>query len=157
METLISVGITAATVWSLYTIFGDQHAREGRGVWQALLGSDAIYFEVAAGVTVFVLAGRYFEARAKSKAGGALRALAALGAKDVTIVLADDSEMVIPADELKEQHRFVARPGQTIAADGLVTHGSAAVDMSAMTGEANRFASPQATTSSVAPWCWTVD
>jgi len=137
METLISVGITAATVWSLYTVFGTHHSGgDGRGIWQALLGSDAIYFEVAAGVTVFVLAGRYFEARAKSKAGGALRALAALSAKDVVILLDDGSEMVIPADELKEQHRFVVRPGQTIAADGLVMEGSAAVDVSAMTGEA---------------------
>ncbi|OPX13080.1 cation-translocating P-type ATPase [Mycobacterium sp. AT1] len=137
METLISVGITAASIWSLYTVFGNHHSSgSGRGIWQALLGSDAIYFEVAAGVTVFVLAGRYFEARAKSKAGGALRALAALSAKDVVILLADGSEMTIPADELKEQHRFVVRPGQTIAADGLVMEGSAAVDMSAMTGEA---------------------
>jgi heavy metal translocating P-type ATPase len=136
METLISVGITAATIWSLYTVFGHHHSTEPRGIWQALLGSDAIYFEVAAGVTVFVLAGRYFEARAKSKAGGALRALAALSAKDVAVLQPDGSEMVIPADELKEQHRFVVRPGQTIAADGLVVEGSAAVDMSAMTGEA---------------------
>ncbi len=137
METLISVGITAASVWSLYTVFGHHHAANGSGgVWQALVGSDAIYFEVAAGVTVFVLAGRYFEARAKSKAGGALRALAALSAKDVVILRSDGSEMVIPADELAEQHRFVVRPGQIIAADGLVVEGSAAVDMSAMTGEA---------------------
>ena len=136
METLISVGITAATIWSLYTVFGHHHSAERRGIWQALLGSDAIYFEVAAGVTVFVLAGRFFEARAKSKAGGALRALAALSAKDVAVLQPDGSEMVIPADQLKEQHRFVVRPGQTIAADGLVVEGSAAVDMSAMTGEA---------------------
>ena len=67
METLISVGITAATVWSLYTVFFGSPPRQSRGVWQALVGSDAIYLEVAAGVTVFVLAGRYFEARAKSK------------------------------------------------------------------------------------------
>jgi len=136
METLISVGIAAATVWSLYTVFGNHHSAEHAGIWRALLGSDAIYFEVAAGVTVFVLAGRYFEARAKSKAGGALRALAALSAKDVAVLQPDGSEMVIPADELKEQHRFVVRPGQTIAADGLVVEGSAAVDVSAMTGEA---------------------
>jgi P-type Cu+ transporter len=136
MDTLISVGVTAATVWSLYTVFGDHQSAVRRGIWQALLGSDAIYFEVAAGVTVFVLAGRYFEARAKSKAGGALRALAALSPRDVAVLQSDGSEMVIPADELKEQHRFVVRPGQTIAADGLVLDGSAAVDMSAMTGEA---------------------
>lgn len=136
METLISTGITAATVWSLYTVFGNHQSTDRKGIWQALLGSDAIYFEVAAGVTVFVLAGRYFEARAKSKATGALRALAALSAKDVTVLRPDGSEMVIPAAELKEQHRFVVRPGQTIAADGLVIDGSAAIDMSAMTGEA---------------------
>jgi cation-transporting P-type ATPase A/B len=136
METLISVGITAATVWSLYTVFGGRTSAERRGVWQALLGSDAIYFEVAAGVTVFLLVGRYFEARAKSKAGGALRALAALSAKDVAVLEPDGTETVIPADQLQEQQRFVVRPGQTIAADGLVVEGSAAVDMSAMTGEA---------------------
>lgn len=136
METLISVGITAATVWSLRTAFSAQQSVERRGVWQALLGSDAIYFEVAAGVTVFVLAGRYFEARAKSRAGGALRALAALSAKDVTVLQPDGSERVIPADDLSEQQRFVVRPGQTIAADGLVVEGCAAVDVSAMTGEA---------------------
>ena len=136
METLISVGVTAATVWSLYTMFVGHHATTTTGIWQALAGSDAIYFEVAAGVTVFVLAGRYFEARAKSKAGSALRALAALSAKNVTILLSDGSEMVIPAEELAEQQKFVVRPGQTIAADGLVVEGSAAVDTSVMTGEA---------------------
>ncbi len=136
METLISVGVTAATVWSLCTIFGGRPPREVHGVWHAVLASDAIYLEVAAGVTVFVLAGRYFEARAKSRAGSALRALAALSAKNVTILLPGGEEMVIPADELKEQQRFVVRPGETIAADGLVTDGTAAIDMSAMTGEA---------------------
>ena len=136
METLISVGITAATLWSLSTIFAGGRPRQTHGVWQALMASDAIYLEVAAGVTVFVLAGRYFEARAKSRAGSALRALAALSARNVTILLPDGGEMVIPADELKEQQRFVVRPGETIAADGLVVDGTAAIDMSAMTGEA---------------------
>ena len=135
METLISVGITAATVWSLYTIFSPHPQRQTTGVWQALMSSEAIYLEVAAGVTVFVLAGRYFEARAKSKAGSALRALAALSAKSVAVLLADGTEMILPAEQLKEQQRFVVRPGETIAADGLVVEGGAAVDMSAMTGE----------------------
>jgi len=135
METLISVGIIAATLWSLFTIFSAHPQRQTTGVWQALMSSDAIYLEVAAGVTVFVLAGRYFEARAKSKAGSALRALAALSAKNVTVLHADGTEMILPADQLKEQQRFVVRPGETIAADGLVAEGSAAVDMSAMTGE----------------------
>lgn len=135
METLISLGVLSATVWSLYSMFaqGDQPADQG--VWQAILGSDSIYLEVAAGVTVFVLAGRYFEARARSEAGGALRALAALGAKDVTVLLPSGDEMRIPVAELKEGQQFVVRPGETIAADGLVVSGSAAVDMSAMTGE----------------------
>ncbi|GAY16701.1 cation-translocating P-type ATPase [Mycobacterium sp. shizuoka-1] len=136
METLISVGVTAATLWSLYTIFVGHRSRQTDGIWQALVGSDAIYLEVAAGVTVFILAGRYFEAKAKSRAGSALRALAALSAKNVSVLLADGTEMVLPADELKEQQRFVVRPGETIAADGLVAEGSAAIDMSAMTGEA---------------------
>ena len=138
METLISVGVTAATGWSLWTVFGPPRPVEpaSGGVWRALMASDAIYLEVAAGVTVFVLAGRYFEARAKSKAGSALRALAALSAKQVSVLLADGAEMVIPADELAEQQRFVVRPGETVAADGLVVEGSAAIDMSAMTGEA---------------------
>jgi cation-transporting P-type ATPase A/B len=109
--------------------------RQTTGVWQALMGSDSIYLEVAAGVTVFILAGRYFEARAKSKAGSALRALAALSAKSVTVLLADGTEMVLPADQLNEEQRFVVRPGETIAADGLVVEGSSAVDTSAMTGE----------------------
>ncbi|GLC98850.1 cation-transporting P-type ATPase B [Mycobacterium kiyosense] len=136
METLISVGVTAATVWSLATVLVPRPARETHGIWQAILHSDAIYLEVAAGVTVFVLAGRYFEARAKSKAGGALRALAELGAKSVTVLLDDGAELVIPAEELKKRQRFVTRPGETIAADGIVVDGSAAVDTSAMTGEA---------------------
>ena len=136
METLISTGIVAATVWSLFTIFGRPRTHVEPGVWHAIIGADSIYLEVAAGVTVFVLAGRYFEARAKSKAGGALRALAALGAKDVSVLLDDGSELRIPVSELKEQQQFVVRPGETIAADGLVVNGQAAVDMSAMTGEA---------------------
>ena len=136
METLISVGVTAATLWSLYTIFVAHRDSAPTGLWQALTGSDSIYLEVAAGVTVFVLAGRYFEARAKSKAGNALRALAALSAKNVSVLLPDGSEMTIPAEELAEQQRFVVRPGETIAADGLVVEGGAAIDMSAMTGEA---------------------
>jgi Cu+-exporting ATPase len=136
METLISTGITAATAWSLYTIFWRPRVAVEPGVWNAIIGADSIYLEVAAGVTVFVLAGRYFEARAKSKAGGALRALAALGAKDVSVVLADGSELRIPVSELKEEQQFVVRPGETIAADGLVVKGQAAVDVSAMTGEA---------------------
>ncbi|MEE4021486.1 heavy metal translocating P-type ATPase [Gordonia sp. PKS22-38] len=135
METLISIGIISATGWSLYSMFAAGAEIRDVGVWEAILGSDSIYLEVAAGVTVFVLAGRYFEARARSRAGGALRALAALGARDVAIVLADGTEMRIPVGELKEGQQFVVRPGETVAADGLVISGASAIDMSAMTGE----------------------
>lgn len=135
METLISIGIIAATAWSLISMFAVTADTADVGVWEAIIGSDSIYLEVAAGVTVFVLAGRYFEARARSRAGGALRALAALGAKDVAVLLADGAEMRIPVGELKEGQRFVVRPGETIAADGLVASGESAIDMSAMTGE----------------------
>jgi heavy metal translocating P-type ATPase len=135
METLISIGITTATLWSLYTIFFDSTAHVPAGVWRAIVGSDSVYLEVAAGVTVFALAGRYFEARAESAAGEALRALAALRVAEVSVLLPDGAELLIPADELTEQQRFVVRPGQRIAADGLVVEGEAAIDMSAMTGE----------------------
>ena len=135
METLISIGVISAALWSLYSMFTQDAPAADRGVWQTILGSDSIYLEVAAGVTVFVLAGRYFEARARSRAGGALRALAALGAKDVSVILPNGTEMRIPVGELKEGRQFVVRPGETIAADGLVISGSAAIDMSAMTGE----------------------
>ncbi|MBT0567237.1 cation-translocating P-type ATPase [Williamsia sp. CHRR-6] len=137
METLISLGVLSAAGWSLYTMFGPGLDGDNApdGVWDAITSSKSIYLEVAAGVTVFVLAGRYFEARAKSTAGGALRALAAISAKEVSVLLGDDSEMRIPVAELKEGQRFVVRPGETIATDGLVVQGAAAVDMSAMTGE----------------------
>lgn len=136
METLVTLGVLAATGWSLYTMFTtDPDTAEPHGVWDAIWSSDSIYLEVATGVTVLVLAGRYFEARARSRAGGALRALAALGAKDVAVLLKDGREMRIPTEELKEQQRFVVRPGETIATDGLVIEGTAAIDMSAMTGE----------------------
>ncbi|MGV9668987.1 MULTISPECIES: heavy metal translocating P-type ATPase [Gordonia] len=136
METLVTLGVLAATGWSLYSMFTtDPDARATTGVWDAIWSSDSIYLEVATGVTVLVLAGRYFEARARSRAGGALRALAAIGAKDVAVLLPDGREMRIPAEELKEQQRFVVRPGETVGTDGLVIEGHAAIDMSAMTGE----------------------
>ncbi|GAC47246.1 copper-transporting ATPase CopA [Gordonia aichiensis NBRC 108223] len=137
METLVTLGVLAATGWSIYSMFfaTDTGSPASQGVWAAIWSADSIYLEVATGVTVLVLAGRYFEARARSRAGGALRALAALGAKDVSVLLRDGTEMRIPAGELSEGQRFVVRPGETIGTDGLVIEGSAAVDMSAMTGE----------------------
>ena len=136
MDTLVSSGITAATGWSIYSMFvRESTADETRGVWAAIVSSDSIYLEVAVGVTVFVLAGRYFEAKAKRRAGGALRALAQLGARDVSVLLRSGEELRIPVAELKEGQKFVVRPGEVIAADGLVVDGACSVDTSAMTGE----------------------
>ncbi|KIQ07992.1 heavy metal translocating P-type ATPase [Rhodococcus sp. MEB064] len=136
MDTLVSTGIIAATGWSVYSMFFQTStADQTRGIWAAITSSDAIYLEVAAGVTVFVLAGRYFEAKAKRRAGGALRALAALGARDVSVLVRGGGELRIPVSELKEGQQFVVRPGEVIAADGLVVDGHCTVDTSAMTGE----------------------
>src|SRR5690606_8858663 len=93
-----------------------------------------IYFEVAAGVTTFILAGRYFEARPKRRAGAALRALLELGAKDVS-VLRDGEEHRVPVDSLTVGDVFVVRPGDKIATDGVVEEGNSAVDVSMLTGE----------------------
>jgi heavy metal translocating P-type ATPase len=137
MDTLVSLGVVAATVWSLYTIFfvgGSAAATDG--VWGLIFAPGAsIYLDVAAGVTTFVLAGRLFEARAKRRAGGALRALAAVGARDVTVLGPDGSEHRIPVSGLAVGDRFVTRPGETIATDGEVLSGACAVDTSTMTGE----------------------
>ncbi|WP_243847472.1 heavy metal translocating P-type ATPase [Microbacterium ulmi] len=139
MDTLISIGVTAAFVWSLYAlIFGSAgmigmtHGFE----WTIAPGDGAgdVYFEVAAGVTMFVLAGRYFEVRSKRRAGNALRALLELGAKDVA-VLRNGGEVRIPASQLRVGDEFVVRPGEKIATDGIVTGGSSAVDASMVTGE----------------------
>ncbi|QIS11733.1 heavy metal translocating P-type ATPase [Nocardia arthritidis] len=137
MDTLVSVGVLSATLLSLNTLFlqPDRAATGSDGVWAAIWHSDSIYLEVAAGVTTFVLAGRYFEAKAKRSAGSALRALAALGAREVTVLTRDDREMRVPIGELVEGQRFVVRPGETVAADGLVRSGESSIDASAMTGE----------------------
>ncbi len=140
MDTLISVGTSAAFLWSLWALFlgtagepGMTHPFEltiSRGD-----GSGNIYLEAAAGVTAFILAGRYFEARSKRKAGAALKALMELGAKDVTVLGADGGERTIPVSELKVGDRFLVRPGEKIATDGTVVEGSSAVDASMLTGE----------------------
>ncbi|MEV4438835.1 heavy metal translocating P-type ATPase [Streptomyces sp. NPDC049577] len=139
MDTLISLGTSAAFLWSLWALFfgtagmpGMTHAFE-----LTLARSDGagnIYLEAAAGVTAFILAGRYFEARSKRKAGAALRALLELGAKEVT-VLRDGREERIRTEELAVGDRFVVRPGEKIATDGTVVEGSSAVDASMLTGE----------------------
>ncbi len=140
MDTLISVGTIAAFGWSLYALFlgdaGELSMRHGFSIRpQRGMGSSQIYLEVAAGVTVFILAGRYFEARAKRRSGAALRALLELGAKDVA-VLRGAVETRIPVDQLVVGDRFVVRPGEKIATDGIVEAGTSAIDASLLTGEA---------------------
>ncbi|MDG4823409.1 heavy metal translocating P-type ATPase [Asanoa sp. WMMD1127] len=139
MDTLISIGTLAALGWSLWALFfgmaGEPGVRHGFSLTlERGAGTDAIYLEVAAGVTVFVLAGRYFEARAKRRAGAALEALADLGAKEVT-VLEGGQERTRPVGELRKGDRFVVRPGEKIATDGVVHEGASAVDQSLLTGE----------------------
>ncbi len=137
MDTLISVGVGAAYLWSVYALFFGEAGRVGMHMSFALLaggGMGDIYLEVAAGVTVLILAGRYFEARAKRRSGAALRALLSMGAKDVA-VLRDSREVRVPIGQLAVGDRFVVRPGEKIATDGVVESGSSAVDTSMLTGE----------------------
>ncbi|HTF53917.1 MAG TPA: heavy metal translocating P-type ATPase [Pseudonocardia sp.] len=139
MDTLISMGVLAAFTWSLYALlFGTAGVPGMTHPFELSIspsdGAANIYLEVAAGVTTFILAGRYFEARSKRRAGAALRALLELGAKDVA-VLRDGAEARIPTDELAVGDRFVVRPGEKIATDGVVEDGSSAVDASMLTGE----------------------
>ncbi|WP_372487690.1 heavy metal translocating P-type ATPase [Agromyces atrinae] len=139
MDTLISVGTSAAFLWSLYALFfgtagvpGMTHPFEF--TISASDGSANIYLEVAAGVTMFVLAGRYFEKRSKRQAGAALRALIELGAKDVGVVRGG-VETRIGIDDLSVGDEFIVRPGEKIATDGVIVAGTSAVDASMLTGE----------------------
>jgi Cu+-exporting ATPase len=136
MDTLVSLGVITASIWSFYTVFHDGDAYTGKHAWGLLFQpGGSIYLDVAAGVTVFVLAGRMFEAKARRAAGDALRALAQVGAKQATRLRADGTEERVPATTIGVGDRLVVRPGETIAADGEVVQGSIAVDTSAMTGE----------------------
>ena len=139
MDTLISVGTSAALLWSLWALFFGTAGEPGMTHPFELSiartdGAANIYLEAAAGVTTFILAGRYFEARSKRKAGAALKALLELGAKEVT-VLRDGQERQIPTADLAVGDRFLVRPGEKIATDGKVVEGSSAVDASMLTGE----------------------
>lgn len=139
MDTLISVGTSAAFLWSLWALFFGTAGTPGMTHAFELTisrsdGAGNIYLEAAAGVTAFILAGRYFEARSKRKAGAALKALLELGAKEVT-VLRDGREETIPTAGLQTADRFLVRPGEKIATDGTVVEGSSAVDASMLTGE----------------------
>ncbi len=139
MDTLISLGVTAAYLWSLWALFfGDAGMTGTRMEFELLPGQatagDHIYLETAAAVTTFLLAGRYAEARAKRRAGAALRALISLGAKDVA-VLRDGREERMPVERLAVGDEFVVRPGEKVATDGVVVGGFSAVDQSLLTGE----------------------
>ncbi|WP_285678273.1 heavy metal translocating P-type ATPase, partial [Kitasatospora phosalacinea] len=134
MDTLVSVGTGAAFLWSLWALFfGDAGMTGMRHGFEFTIarsdGASNIYLEAAAGVTAFILAGRYFEARSKRTAGAALKALLELGAKDVT-VLRDGRETRVPVGQLAVGDRFVVRPGEKVATDGTVVEGSSAVDAS---------------------------
>ncbi|MGA7054746.1 MAG: heavy metal translocating P-type ATPase, partial [Mycobacterium sp.] len=142
MDTLVSVGTLSAFLWSLYALFCGTAGEPGmRHQFELTVtrsdGAANIYLEVAAGVTLFVLAGRYFEKRSKRRAGAALRALLELGAKDVAVLRphSEGTETRIPVDQLAVGDEFVVRPGEKIATDGIVVSGSSAVDVSMLTGE----------------------
>ncbi|MEV6603141.1 heavy metal translocating P-type ATPase [Kutzneria sp. NPDC051319] len=139
MDTLISVGVIAAFGWSVYTLFFGFAGIPGMTMPFLMRpvtgqGLHHIYLEVATSLTVFILAGRYAEHRAKRRAGTALRALLELGAKDVT-VLRSGKETTLPIGQLRVGDQFIVRPGEKIATDGVVIEGSSAVDASMLTGE----------------------
>ncbi len=139
MDTLISIGTLAAFGWSLYALFiGDAGMPGMKMAFELTIargsGAHEIYLEAAAAVTTFILAGKYFEARAKRRSGAALHALLELGAKDV-VVRRDGEEVRIGIDQLAVGDHFVARPGEKIATDGVIVEGSSAIDASLLTGE----------------------
>jgi Cu+-exporting ATPase len=140
MDTLISLGTIAAWTWSVISLLflgaGDPGMRHALSLLPERGGpAGNVYFEVVGVVVTFLLAGRWFEARAKRSAGAALHALLALGAKDVSILDADGVEHRIAVDQLKVNHRFIVRPGEKVATDGVVYKGMSAIDRSLLTGE----------------------
>ncbi|WP_328829638.1 heavy metal translocating P-type ATPase [Nocardioides acrostichi] len=136
MDTLVSLGLVAATGWSVYTMFFVDADTEGVSAWGLLFRpSGSIYLDVCAGVTTFVLAGRLAEARSKQSAGEALRELASARQRDVSLLLPDGTEQRVPVEALDEGDLFVVRPGEQVATDGEVIDGLAGVDAHAMTGE----------------------
>jgi Cu+-exporting ATPase len=140
MDTLISLGTLAAWTWSVVALFFLDAGEPGMRMTFTLIpeqgsGSSEVYFEVAAIVTTFILAGRYFEAKAKRRAGAALEALLELGAKEVALLDADGDERRVPSEQLQVGDRFVVRPGEKLATDGVVEDGRSAIDASLLTGE----------------------
>ena len=139
MDTLVSMGVGAAFLWSLYALFLGGAGETGMRMSFHLLpmrgmGTSEIYLEVAAAVTTFILLGRYFEARAKQRSSQALTALLSMGAKDV-VVVKGGIEQRVPVDALAVGDEFIVRPGEKVATDGTVVDGRSAVDMSLLTGE----------------------
>ncbi len=138
MDTLVSLGVIAAYLWSLYALFFGGAGIIGMSMDFAWLPSESgqveIYLEVASAVTVFILLGRYLELRAKARSGSALKALLTLGAKDVS-VLRDGLETRIAVADLVVGDEFIVRPGEKIATDGVIVEGESAVDSSLLTGE----------------------
>jgi len=137
MDTLVSLGITAACGWSVYAMFVLDRGQDRVSALQLLIhgSGGGIYLEVAASVTTFLLAGRRYEARARRNAGDAMRELAAAGASEACVLAGDGTEQRVPVSQLRPGDRFVVRPGETIAADGVVEFGESAVDTAMMTGE----------------------
>ena len=135
MDTLISIGVTAATAWSVWAlVWGDAGDSEMVGMAAMSNASSHVYFEVAASITAFILMGRFLETRAKFKAGDALRALLTLGAREA-VVMRDGVEKTILASVVRIDDLMVVRPGEKFAADGVVVEGRASIDTSTMTGE----------------------
>ena len=140
MDTLVSVGTLAAWLWSLYVLFLGTAGEPGMRMSFDLIpsrsqGADHVYLEVASVVTTFILAGRFFEERAKRSAGAALRSLMEMSAKEVSVLHAGGTERRVPIEDLHPGDRFVVRPGEKVATDGVVEVGRSAVDMSMLTGE----------------------
>ena len=139
MDTLVSVGVIAAYGWSLYALLATPAGDLGMTMPMSLIptrgDSHHLYLEVASTTVALILAGRWFEARSKRRAGSALRALLALGADTANVLQADGSELNRPVSALHVGDRFVVRPGERIATDGVVEDGASAVDMSLVTGE----------------------
>ncbi len=139
MDTLVSLGVVAAFGWSLYALFVGGAGEIGVQMPFTLVpsrgsGADEIYLEVASGVTLFLLVGRYLEARARRRSGAALRALMSMGAKDVA-VLREGREVRVAVTDLAVGDEFVVRPGEKVATDGTVVAGTSAIDASMLTGE----------------------
>ncbi|WP_367132108.1 heavy metal translocating P-type ATPase [Streptomyces sp. STD57] len=140
MDTLVSLGVLASYSWSAYALFfggaGRPDMRMPFTLVPSMAGGTAdVYLEAVVGVPLFVLIGRLLEARARHSTGSALRALASLAAKDVLVRGADGTERRVPVEELRVGDRFVVRPGERVATDGVVVAGSSALDLSLVTGE----------------------